>query len=199
MPHPAEDLCCELSQGISASVNCDKRIGGITDVRIACVKYIDSLTVEAENAATDPGAISAITIVDPAGGAVTAPFYSVAVRNKFAGFSFDYTFDEDTGSVVFNESVDFEITAFDDTTFVSIREMIGQEVAVIFKLRGETGDQNYYLAGGLGGLRINQIQGGTGTDAAVQTSFTISGESNDTFRRIDDDTNVQTLVDGLTA
>lgn len=195
----SEDLCCSISSAIIAEESCTKLPGGIEDVRIGCLKYFSAYTEVADDAVSAPGTVSAITALDPADGiSAIVPFYKIGIRKLTGEHEFGLTYDEDSDTVKKSGSLNFEVTARDDSTRVAMREYIGQEVVMAFKYRGS---DEWYLEGWKGGLRVQSIVGGSGLDSARNTAFEISGDDLDEmFVRFfnTDASTTESAIDALT-
>ena len=197
MAQYAEDLCCDITSALLGEEGCAKLSGGITDVRLGCLKYF-SWT---ENDCTSPSTayITAITAVDPSDGVTpVTPLYKINIKKKTGEHIFLYTYDEETNTTKREGSITFDVVARDDAARCAFEEYIGQEVAIFFKYKGS---DEWFVEGRQGGLRVRLIEGGSGTDASRATSFEISGDDMPVaYKRIfdTDAETTETLVDTLT-
>lgn len=170
----SEDLCCGINAAILGTEQCEKLPGGIEDVRVGCLKFFSAYTqASCAPETSNPGVISAITAEDPETGDPATPLYRVNIKRRTGQHEFALVYDEEADSVTKADIINFDVTAKDDEARCAFQSYIGQEVVVMFKYRGL---DEWYIAGWKGGLRVREIRGGSGLDAARNTAFTISGE-----------------------
>lgn len=193
----SDDLCCALTVALGAGDDCVRLPGGITDIRIGCLKYFAAYT---EGACTTPATayVTAITAQDPVTAAAVVPLYAAFSKEKTAQFSFELNYDGDTDSNKIVESITFDITAIGTQTRCALLEYRGQEVVTFFKYRGS---DKWYMSGWKGGMRVTTITGGSGLDNRQRTNVVISGDDLEEAAIEVFDTDVattDTLVDNLT-
>lgn len=172
MAQYSDDLCCDLTLAIGEGTQCDKLPGGIEDVRLGCLKFFSAYT---EGACTTPttAVLSAITSTDPDTSNPVVPLYPVVMKSKTGSYEFVMTYDNATDTNKIAETIEFDITALGTEARCALLEYRGQEVAVFFKYRGSA---KWYVAGWKGGIRVTEINGGSGLENRRRTHLILSGD-----------------------
>lgn len=198
--------CCSITSHITSSSDCAQAQGGAKNLLISCLKDVTFVEI---------GCAGGTYVVDPLGSAIDyvvpandaqvveldGTFYSIDARDKTLEHVWSMIYDPDTNQKTYSESINLDVDVKDNSFYCVIEEYIGQEVALLFQ---EKGTDRWYIVGRDGGISVNEMSGGTGTEEFTPTSFVIGGENTDTiFRRviimIEDPENAGQLIDDTTA
>jgi len=200
--------CCKIDTGICATaVDCDQVIiGGADDLRIAVLCAVLSTT---ETACSDANSkeITAITMDnDPMAtttGDTDHQFYQYSTSSDTLSFAFDWQYDVDNKSTVFNETVTGRLAVRNSAALCALESLFRKEIVILIK---ENGDDGKWIISGLGGdLYLTQVTGGTGTAKTdtTEATITITGALDKRFMYVnwgaaDDQTSTNTEIDNIT-
>lgn len=168
--------CCDVRSHITQAVaDCLAKRGGIKKVLLACKKFV---TVTETDCTSNDAAVTDIvtTDIDLVTPAAAPLFYNVATKDKTPEYSWDRTYNKDSGGVVNGESGKFSVEVKNRATYCIMNGWVGQEVVMLFQ---ERGTDRWYIVGRKGGFRVNKISGGTGTDTYTPHVFEFIGEDVD--------------------
>jgi hypothetical protein len=196
--------CCDHRFPIAQADCSNGPEAGIYDVRIACRYFVTFTEQGCDTLSGDgmpDGKVTAIVTEDPNAdpGGPEPLFYTVDITRKSGEWVWSYNFDPDTNTLVRNETIQFTSDVQDIAFFCIIKDLIGQDVVVLFR---RNGTDAWFMAGREGGLTVNEISGGSGTTEFVPTTFVISGEDipEIAIQVLDtDQATTDTMIDGITA
>jgi len=166
--------CCDISAGISKDAECDKRKGGIYDIRISCLKMFASIT-EDDCTSNDAKITDFITDdpVTPVGSPTYTPsFYTVDTKDRANSFQSVWTFDPETGVTQFDETLNLTIEVEDRATICVLKEWISQQVIITYRRRGS---DLLYMTGRSGEFYVTNVTVDTGTDEYTPITVTVAG------------------------
>lgn len=196
--------CCAIKTDLASDgTTCTPPKGGAYDLRIACIKYVTYPTApecvfDAGSNRYTGGQLPSIVTINTTTQAAEPHFHKIEVRNKTLAHTFEKTYDPDTNTLVNNETITFNIDVKDTNFYCNLEDYIGQEVVLLFR---EKGTDRWYIVGRDGGITVNSITGGTGTDTFTPTTFTIGGTDTDSIFIEVFDTDLATtttMIDGVT-
>lgn len=167
--------CCDVRAAITETLDdCVAKKGGIVQAYVACYKFVTLVEDDCTAGAGNDAKITDIVTIDvDNANAVTPLFYSIAIKDKASGQTWNTTYDDASGGIKKGEEINFVIESKTRATRCVLDAMAGQEVVVIWQ---ERGSNNWYMSGRLGGLRVQVISGGTGTDTFTPTNIQLVGE-----------------------
>ena len=156
------DVCCKVAIGIGGQIgDCDSDIlAGLRDLKIALLCYILTFTETAFPDTVVDDVVMKTTINDPIGGDDEFLFYQIGTEEKTLQHTFSWTCSEETNRKVYEESIEGQVPYRTPRAFNVLLSWMCKEVVCIGK---EAGDDGQYIIVGLGGgLRLRDVNGGTG-------------------------------------
>ena len=169
------EICCKVDIGIKrVQLDCDSKIDpGAIDLRVIARCQIASFATAAEPDVE----INEIILVVPGASPPIEPFVRLATKAKFLKHDFDHTFDQENNNITHNELIQGQIEVRNAAAYLALEKMLGKEVVVALKEKGENG--KWRIIGIDGELFVNQVTGSTGekTGDNIDTTLVISGDA----------------------
>lgn len=196
--------CCKVALGVGGqAADCDlDQLAGARELRIALLCYIISISETIPPDRVVDNIVMKTLANDLINGDNEFLFYPIDTKEKTLSHTFSWTCNEETNRKVFEETIAGQVTFRSARTFNVLQQWMCKEIAAIAKEAGEDG--KWFITGIGGGLRLNDINGGTGegTRDNNNTNIVISGsELFRSFVYIDAGTPAltQTLIDSITS
>jgi len=166
-----KNTCCWLNEHFAPSPNCYEKATGIEAICIACP---DDITLAIELAADSlctNGYVSGISIPNLNFGFTT---YELAVEEG-QDLLEQLNFVLETSALDTLEQLIFTLQVDNPNHLCQIRSMVGKELVVIIKLKNKTGDFQFMIVNGGGGMKVTEINGGV---KKQHYEVTLSGDPN---------------------
>jgi len=174
----ADQECCKVALGIGTiAADCDKnQLAGARDLRVALLCYVLSIS---ETAAPDhvvDDIVMNTLINNPIDGDDEYLFYKIGTKEKTLSHTFAWTCAEETDRNSFEETIAGQVPYRNPRTFNVLQQWMCKEIVAIAKEAGDDG--RWFITGIGGGLKLRDVNGGTGegTRDNNNTNIVISGE-----------------------